>query len=61
MNNKELKYSFNVVLEAARKVTCKDLHHKPKQYHDCGEMCPAEAELYKHINIIRGYMKGMGL
>ena len=61
MNKKELRHSFNQVIEAAGKIRCKDLHHKKSHEHEFDEMCPVEYELQRHAFNLRKHMKEIGL
>lgn len=55
--NKKLRYSFKMVLGAAEKLECKDMHHMEKQKHKADYMCPVEYEIAKHADIVRRYME----
>lgn len=57
MTRKELRYSFNKVIDAAESLRCENLHHEKKHYHESGFLCPVEYEIQKHCNILREYMK----
>lgn len=58
---KKLRYSFNIVLGAAVRCQCEHLHHKKSHQHESGELCPVKYEIRKHCNIIREYMKEVGI
>jgi uncharacterized protein YeaO (DUF488 family) len=61
MTKKEIKYSFEKVLNAVEKLNCEQLHHSSKQRHEIGFLCPAEYELHKHCQVLRDYIKNNGL
>jgi hypothetical protein len=61
VTKKKLRYSFNMVLNAAEKLQCENMHHKKAHQHEAGYLCPAEYEVAKHCNIIREYMKSAGI
>jgi len=61
VNKKELRYSFNQVIEAAGKLRCEELHHKDKQKHKINEICPVEYKLQRHAFNLRKHMKEVGL
>ena len=57
MNKKQLRYSFNCVLDAAEKLRCEDLHHKNKDYHPLSNVGPVEYRLNRQIHVVREYAK----
>ena len=61
MNKKELRYSFNQIIEAAGKLQCKDLHHDKKHRHEFDEVCPAKYKLQRHAFNLRKHMKDIGV
>lgn len=56
MTKKELRYSFNKVIDVVESLTCEHLHHEKKHYHK-SDFCPVEAEIKKHCDILREYME----
>ena len=60
MTKKKLRYSFNVVLNAAEQLRCENLNHKKSHQHPEGTICPAEYEIAKHCSIVREFLKTEG-
>ena len=56
MNKKEIRYGTKMVIDAASRLECEDLHHKPKHKHREGVMCPAKYELDKYIQMVSQHM-----
>lgn len=61
MNKKQLRYSFNCVINAAENLKCENLYHKKGKQHEHDEVCMVEYELNKHIHNVREYMKKQGI
>jgi len=57
MNNKQIRYAFKRVLEAADNARCSDIHHEDRDKHERGEVCLAEYALNRQAYLIREYMK----
>ena len=57
MNKKQLRYSYNEVLNAAESLKCEDLLHLKSEQHEAGWFCPAEDKLYGHVETVRRHMK----
>ena len=55
MNNKAVRHSFKVVLEAAGKLECEDLPHTDKQKHKSDVACPVKYKLDRHIKNVYDY------
>lgn len=57
MNKKELRYAFNELFAIAEKVDCSRLHHKVKDRHEDGQICPVEYHLARQVSIIKKWLE----
>ena len=61
MNQKEIRFAFNEILNHAENAKCEHLHHSKKNQHETGEVCPVERNLHKQAYRVREYMKMHGI
>ena len=60
-NHKCIRFALAEVLRAAEQYTCENMHHRSRDRHEYGMVCPVEYRLNQQIDIIRKYMQDNGV
>jgi hypothetical protein len=61
MNQKDIRFALNEVLNHAENARCEHLHHSKKNQHEAGCACPVERNLHKQAHIVREYIRIHGI
>lgn len=61
MNQKDIRFALNALLNHAENARCEHLHHSKKNLHDLATPCPVERTLQKQAQRVREYIKSNGI